>query len=167
MKERVYFSTDAEAQQIISQKQAEGLRLALWADHEDGRFLVFEKAPADVFAHISITGGDGLTPPGICNDGVNALDISLAIRSGPMPDSPLLPISGTWRILIRSKDGPIYDIVSIQVTDGLGEARYTTTLPPCECTISEDDFDQLEYGGASYRVRLASPVAIKVYRTLS
>jgi hypothetical protein len=125
-------------------------------------------APADpeVWLHLAVTGGDGDTPPGVLNDGVDALTVTAAIRSGSGQADPVVPLEGAWRITIRDDVGAVYDVVKVTLTAGESSVAYTTSGRTAVCQVLESDFLPVEVSGVTYRVRLAAPVAFKVYREL-
>lgn len=123
------------------------------------------QAPA-VYLHLGIGGGDGDDPPGIVNDGQQALLVDVALRAGPDPGSPVLPVSGDWRVTIRDDTGAIYDVVRLTITAGQAQVSYTSNQRPAVCQILERDFIPVQAGGVIYQVRLVGRPVFKVYRVL-
>lgn len=119
-----------------------------------------------VYLHLGISGGDGDTPPGIVNDGVAAIQVDIALRASADPGSPVLPVSGDWRVTIRDDTGAIYDVVRLTITNGQAQVSYTSNQRPAVCQVLERDFYPVTVGGVSYQVRLAGSAEFKVYRVL-
>jgi hypothetical protein len=117
-----------------------------------------------LWLHVTLSGGDGDTPPGIKNDGQDALTVEVALRAGPEPDASLVPADGAWRITIRDDAGAIYDVVKVGLASGQANFSYTTDGRPGLCRLDERDLAPITAGNTTYRLRLASPVEFKVYR---
>ncbi len=117
-----------------------------------------------LWLHVSLSGGDGDSPPGIKNDGTDALTVSVALRAGPEADAQLVPASGAFRVTVRDDSGAIYDVVKISLSNGQGSFSYTTDGRPGVCRLEEGDLAPISAGGTTYRLRLAQPVEFKVYR---
>lgn len=151
--------------------QAEALihpRGALVVTVQDGVVISIAPAPepSAVYLHLGIGGGDGDDPPGIVNDGQQALLVDVALRAGPDPGSPVLPVSGDWRVTIRDDTGAIYDVVRLTITAGQAQVSYTSNQRPAICQILERDFYPVQAGGVTYQVRLVGSTVFKVYRVL-
>ena len=123
-----------------------------------------EEVFREVFLHISLTDGDGLKPIGITNDGVSKIHVTLRQTSDPKSDVILL--SGKWRIPIRDDRGHIYDMILVNLVDGVTEFDYTITHRPAICKIDENDFEIIEISGVKYKVRIVGDNIFKVYRAL-
>jgi hypothetical protein len=119
-----------------------------------------------LWLHVSLSGGDGDTPPGIKNDGADALTVNVALRAGPEPDAQLVPANGGFRVSVRDDSGAIYDVVKVSLSDGQGSFSYTTDGRPGVCRLEEGDLAPITAGDTTYRLRLANPVEFKVYREL-
>ena len=123
--------------------------------------------PTTLYLHVTISGHSGeylgvpLFAPG------DAMGVQVALRSGNDPDSPVVPISGTWPIPVLAADGSEYDRVFVTTTDG--QAGFTYTIPDRtgRCALSEQGMDRIEYGGAVYQIRLAQPVTFYVGRAVT
>ncbi len=135
---------------------------------EGGQVVEVGPAPADpeLWLHLSITGGDGDTPPGVLNDGVDALAVAAALRVGPGGSDPVVPVDEAWRITVRTDTGAVYDVVRVGLVEGLANVSYTTSGATAVCQVLESDFLPLAVAGSTYRVRLAAPVVFKIYREL-
>lgn len=160
----VQFETDEQAREIIAQKQAEGYVLREQRIHLDGNSLVFAPKPRELHVSCEISGGDGLDPPGIVNDGIDQVTIAITVQTD---DGQVVPLNGVWRIPIMGASGEIEDMVRIRLRDGMATLNYRTDAKPGIYTISEDNFDEVNLNGKSYKIRLQKPVVIKVYRDLS
>jgi hypothetical protein len=105
-----------------------------------------------------------------------ALDISqneqinfvAVFRPSDNPDDPPLPVSDAWLIKLRHEDGVSFDRFLAQFIDGSCSANYTyhQGTPLGEWRLHEEDFDLVEFAGATYQVRLANPVSFTMYREL-
>jgi len=120
-----------------------------------------------LWLHVSLSGGDGDTPPGIKNDGTDTLTVNVALRAGPEPEAPLVPASGSFRVTVRDDTGAVYDVVKVSLASGQASFAYTTGGRPGLCRLEERDLAPLTAGDTTYRLRLAQPVEFKVYRELS
>lgn len=138
----------------------------LTATESGGAWTVSIAPPNNVWLHVAVSGGDGNDPPGILNNGSDALTITATLRATADPASPKIEVDGAWRITIRDDAGASYDMVKVQMTAGVVNASYTTTFRPAECELRESDFDPVTAGDKTYVVRLAAPARWKVYRNL-
>jgi len=122
----------------------------------------------NIYAHVSLTDGDGMDPIGILNDGVDALHAVVTFRGGPSPDSDVITaITGlNRRITIRNTDGAVHDIVMVGFTNGVSEFHYSTEGAPGILQILESDFETLQVGETEYTIKLVGNSAFKVYRQL-
>lgn len=135
---------------------------------EGGQVASVEPAPGlpEVYLHFGITGGDGMDPPGIINDGADALTVDISLRGGPGAADPVIPVSGIWRVAVRDEGGDIYDVVKVAVAGGQATVSYTSSQRPAICKLEQRDLDTVESGGVTYRVVLAGDTAFRVYREL-
>ncbi len=127
--------------------------------------LALSPAPT-LWLHVALSGGDGEVPPGIKNDGQDALKVSVALRAGPQADAQLVSADGAFRVTVRDDTGAIYDVVKISLSGGQTSFSYTTDGRPGLCRLDERDLAPISAGEATYRLRLANPVEFKVYREL-
>jgi hypothetical protein len=105
----------------------------------------------------------------LCSSDPNdAIALTAALRAGPEPDAPVLPISATWPIMLRQKNGLAMDNILITFANGTfaGEYTYTSGLPLGEWCLDEQDFDPVTFGGQTYQVRLSNPIRFTIYRNL-
>ena len=126
-----------------------------------------QTTPNYLFLHITLTGGDGIDPIGMINDGVDAISISAAFRGTEDPTSNILTmISGMWRVVIRDSDRLVYDIIGVDFTEGVSTFQYKTTGKPAICKLKEADLNAIPIviGETVYKIVLANPVEFKVYR---
>lgn len=159
-----HYVSDPELVARLDQAELEEIAVTL---DDQGAVASLSVSPTPtLWLHVALSGGDGDTPPGIKNDGTDALSVSVALRSGQDPSSPVVPVTGAWRITIRDDTGAIYDVVRITLTDGQANFSYTTTGRTGLCRLDERDLAPLTAGEATYRLRLARPVEFKVYREL-
>lgn len=141
---------------------------SLAATLEGGQVVEVGPAPTgpEIWLHLAITGGDGDTPPGVKNDGVDALAVAATLRVGPGGSDPVVPVDEAWRITIRTDTGAVYDVVRVGLVEGLANVSYTTSGATAVCQVLESDFLPVAVAGTTYRVRLAAPVVFKIYREL-
>lgn len=120
--------------------------------------------PQYIYLHLDITDGDGQVPPGIANDGTDYLTVTGAVRATAESDSPLVPISGPWRVTVANLDtGLPYTFLMLTLTSGQFSVRYSTTGAPARITIRDDDFAPFEFAGQSYQVRVVGSPVFWVY----
>ena len=132
-----------------------------------GRWTVVQpsKMPGVLFLHVDISGGDGMNPIGISNNGTDTFQVTAALRNGIEAGSNIVPYSGEWRIIIRDSQGGIYDQVKVVMTDGILDFLYGTTNPAGVCSMNAADLTEIfEIGNMQYSLRLAKDVEFKVYR---
>lgn len=110
-----------------------------------------------------------LSKPLLCaSNPTDTIPFTLAIRSGPLPTDPILPISAIWPIMLRQKNGLAMDNILISVVNGeyAGAYTYDSSLPLGEWYIDEQDFALVPVGGVTYQVKLAAPARFTIYRNL-
>lgn len=79
----------------------------------------------EIWYHVDITGGDNKTPIGIRNDGVDSVTVNITARETEKIDSPIRPITDDFRVNIRTVDGNMYDVILLNLVDGVGSITYT------------------------------------------
>lgn len=91
-----------------------------------------------------------------------------AIRSGPLETDSLIPISATWPIMLRQKNGLAMDniLVSFVAGEFSGDYTYNPSQPLGEWYLDEQDFISVTMGETTYQVKLADPVRFTIYRNL-
>lgn len=139
-----------------------------WA-YSEGEFTPPEKTdqptvpsriPVEV--HISMTGGDDQSPPGIKNDGVESIAIAISLK---LPDGSAAPLAdGNYRIVIRDSADAEYDVISVPFTAGSAAFNYTSDLRPATAHINVDD---LSIPGVDVEFTIVGDNLIKIYRVLS
>jgi len=130
------------------------------------QFVDEEEVFREIFLHVTLTDGDGLKPIGIVNDGASKIHIVATLRKTSDSNSDVIPLSGKWRIPIRDDQGRIYDMILVNLVDGVAEFDYTTTHRPAVCKVDENDFETIEISGVKYKVKIVGDNNFKVYRTL-
>ena len=140
--------------------------IGLKYDAQTGQF--YPPIPVvDVFVHGGISGGDGKVPPGIKNNGIDAVNVDAWLRWSPSPSSPLFPWTGEWRVILRGAGGNVQDQIILNFVGGECHRTYSTTTAPDIYSVMEEDFLPEIVGGVMYNFRLANshqiPV-VKVYR---
>ena len=146
----------------LDQAPLEDIRISL--DDQARVASLSVSSPPILWLHVSLSGGDSEVPPGIKNDGQDALTVGVALRSGPESDAQIVPASGAWRITLRDDTGAVYDVVKVTLTGGRASFSYTTDGRPGLCRLDERDLAPITAGDTTYRLRLARPVEFKVYR---
>lgn len=98
-----------------------------WAQ---GMIYDLENPPSyEIWYHLDVTGGDGKTPVGILNDGVQSVTVTVTARESADPASNIRPINDTFRMEIRTQDGYVYDVVLFNFVNGVGSITYTDDNP--------------------------------------
>ena len=141
----------------------------------DGEVISVSTAPDPpiLYVHTTITGGMQ-SPAGtlyLKNDGVDALQVHAELRDGPDPatSSAVTQLDGQditamWALeLINVDNGALADTPLVQMTAGVIDVSYTTTIAPCEVELAEDRLQSI----GNYQLKLAEPVRFKVVRALS
>jgi len=114
-----------------------------------------------VNVNMTITGGDGMDPPGILNDGVEfvLVEISLTMQDGtpaPIPD-------GSYRVTIRDSTDAEYDVISIPFVGGSASFNYTSDMQPRTIHVDTQD---LAIPGVDVDFKVIGGNLIKIYRSL-
>lgn len=119
----------------------------------------------NLFVTISMSGGDGRTDPvGVANDGVESLGISIAIKNKA---GSVIPISGSWRIILRRSGGSEDETLAVTLTNGIASFDYTTTGKTGEVSINNSDLtEKFDIGGKTYGLKVAGDSNFKVYRKI-
>lgn len=110
-----------------------------------------------------------LTKALLCaSDPSDTIPFAIAMRMGPDAADPLAPISATWPIALRQKNGLAMDNILLTFVDGQASGAYTydDSLPLGEWYIDEQDFAAVPFGDRTYVVKLAHDVRFTVYRNL-
>ena len=121
----------------------------------------------NLYIHLELV-GDGRTPVGIKNDGVDILSVTATFRQTMDPLSTVIAsvTDMSWRITIRDINNNIYDIVDVTFTDGVASFDYTTDNKANVCQISESDFEEITVGETTYTLKIVGDNTFKVYRAL-
>ncbi len=149
-------------------------RNRLRATIEDGQVTSVQAAPEPptLWVHVSLTGGVQ-SPAGtlyLKNDGVDALQVHAELRDGPDAATSNAvtqiggqDVTGLWALeLVNVDTGALADAPLAQMTAGVIDMNYTTTIAPCEVELAEDRLQMI----GPYRLKLASPLRFKVVRAL-
>ncbi len=128
--------------------------------------------PPTLYAHVNLTGGIQ-SPAGtlyLKNDGVDPLQVHAELREGPEVSSNAVTqlggqdINGMWALeLVNVDTGAVADTPLVQMSAGIIDVNYTTTIAPCEVELAEDRLQPI----GDYHLKLAHPVLFKVVRALS
>jgi len=131
-------------------------------------FIDPELTPNYLYIHLAMT-GDGRTPVGIKNNGVDSLAVTATFRQTSNPASPAISSihDVSWRVTIRDTNNNIYDIVDVNFIQGVAAFNYTTNNNANICQILESDFEVIEFGGQTYTLKLIGDSTFKVYRDLT
>ena len=129
--------------------------------------------PAPTFyVHTTLTGGIQ-SPAGtlyLKNDGADALQVHAELRDGPDPAASAAvtqldsqDISAMWALeLVNVETGVLADTPLVQMSAGVINVSYTTTIAPCEVELAEDRLQPI----GDYQLKLAQPVRFKIVRPL-
>lgn len=123
-----------------------------------------------IYMHITISGGDNKIPPGIENNGIDALIFNCAFRKGIETTSDIITeISGiSFRTPIRDDSGKIYDLRNIPFTNGTVTFEYKTQKGTGMFHIDETDFThEVNLDGIKYSIRLPNEISFKVYDSVT
>lgn len=128
--------------------------------------------PPTLYVHVTLTGGIQ-SPTGtlyLKNDGVDALAVHAELRDGSEANSNAVTqlggndIDGMWALeLVNLDTGALADTPLVQMTAGVIDVSYTTTIAPCEVELSEERLQPI----GDYQLKLAQPVRFKIVRALS
>lgn len=135
--------------------------------------------PFDALPYCNNIGGYVATPPAVwihcelakpllcASDPSDTIPYTLAIRTGPDPADPLVPIPGVWPITLRQKNGLAMDNILVAFTNGQASGVYTyyPGLPLGEWYIDAADFTTVPIDGVEHIVKLAQDVRFTVYRS--
>lgn len=131
-----------------------------------------EKSKARLWIHTTLTGGMQ-SPSGalyLKNDGVDALQVHAELRDGPDPAVSAVvtqlegqDITAMWALeLVNLDTGALADTPLVQMTAGVIDVSYTTTIAPCEVELAEDRLQPI----GDFQLKLAQPVRFKIVRPL-
>ena len=120
-----------------------------------------------IYLHSSFTGGDGMDPVGIKNDGSDSFAAAFALRETSDPESDILNVSKTLRIAIRDTDHNVVDMVKLPFSSGEASGNYKTTTTPGHYGFHQDDFGVMNVGGNDYRIIVVGDCNFVVFRALS
>jgi hypothetical protein len=128
--------------------------------------------PPTLYVHVTLTGGIQ-SPAGtlyLKNDGVDALQVHAELRDGPEATSNAVTqlggndIDGMWALeLVNVDTSALADAPLVQMSAGVIDVSYNTTIAPCEVALAEDRLQPI--GG--YQLKLTQPVRFKIVRTLN
>ena len=129
--------------------------------------------PPTLYVHSTLTGGMQ-SPSGtlyLKNDGIDALQVHAELRDGPDPATSGAvtqlegqDITAMWALeLVNVDTGALADTPLVQMTAGVIDVNYTTTIAPCEVELAENRFEMI----GDYQLKLAQSVRFKVVRMLS
>lgn len=116
-----------------------------------------------VYVHIVMS-----VPLLIVNDPESCINAEITIRGTADPNDPALPLTATWPINLRSKNGLVIDNILIPFADGVALIAYyyQAGLPLGEYRIDESDFDRIDMGGMMYQVKMVNALRFTVTRQL-
>jgi hypothetical protein len=102
------------------------------------------------------------------SDPADTIPFTATLRAGPAPDALVLPLSATWPIMLRQKNGLAMDNILMTFTAGVfvGAYTYHANLPLGEWFIDEQDFATVDFSGQTYQVKLSAPIRFTIYRNL-
>ena len=146
---------------------SEDLGVEVSATIENGEVVSVAASPVPVLlCDITVSGGDGNTPPGIINNDTDSIEAHIKLTDpegnliplvDPETKEPLPETERTWRVTSRDQDGNIHDVVEVVLNpDGQVVVDYTTDRPPARCHMDDRDLGLETVMG--YQVKLARPV---------
>jgi hypothetical protein len=102
------------------------------------------------------------------NDPNDTIPFTITLRTGPLPDDPIVPVSSVWPIMLRQKNGLAMDNILMTFVNGVcsGAYTYNGNIPLGEWYIDEQDFDAVTLGDLTFAVKLAAPCRFTIYRNL-
>ena len=129
--------------------------------------------PPALYVHTTLTGGMQ-SPSGtlyLKNDGLDLLQVHAELRDGPDPATSGVvtqlegqDITAMWALeLVNVETGVLADTPLVQMTEGVIDVSYTTTIAPCEVELAEDRLQPI----GDYQLKLAQPVRFKIVRALA
>lgn len=97
-----------------------------------------------IFCHIAISGGDGLAPVGIANDGTSGANVIITLREGEDPESALFNIGGvlisrSWRVPLVKGDKLSW--ATVNFVDSVATGVYRTTGEPGLLQLAPERLD--------------------------
>ena len=131
---------------------------------ENGEIVnVAEYMEPCIYAHVTLTGGDGAEPIGLANSGTDwrIVQVAVALRQGPKPTDPLVEVSQAWRMRLRDDQGQVRHIKRVALTSGQAGFEFSVAdgFPPGDLRLSEQDFEQVQ----GNQVKLAQPVRLIIF----
>lgn len=129
--------------------------------------------PPTLYVHVTLTGGMQ-SPAGtlyLKNDGADALQVHAQLRDGPeLATSNAVTqldgqdIDGMWALeLVNVGTGALADTPLVQMSAGVIDVSYTTTIAPCEVELVEERLQSI----GDFQLKLAQPVRFKIVRMLN
>ncbi len=114
----------------------------------------------ELLLDITLSGGDGDTPIGIRNNGIDIVNIAYELKNN---DGILAPVDGSFRVVLRDSDELVYDMIKIDFVSGAGSVDYSTTFNPAIVFIDGQD---LSIPGLDVTITIEKDQYIKIYREL-
>ena len=121
----------------------------------------YNQLPPAIYVHVTLSQTTlNVTEP------TAQIAVAAHLKATPTPTDPDLDINATWLIKLRHESGLGFDTFQVTFTQGLCvyNYRYQTGLPLGEWYLSESDFSTVTLDGQTYRVKLAAPVRMTMYR---
>lgn len=130
----------------------------------NGEFIKHGHQPK-INLEISLSGGDGRNDPiGMYNDGINAISVNATLK---MPDNSILPVTKEYRIILRLSDGTKYEMIGVNMINGICSFDYTSTGKTGEVTIEAEDMTEtFNIGDIIYGLDVVGDCCFKVYRKI-
>ena len=108
--------------------------------------------------HFTVTGGDGLTPPGINLD--NAAQHTLSVHCEMQINGTVLPVSDKWRVPFVGKSGDLYRLLKFKN----GVANFTITTDKEGLFVADvSRFATVKMGEQAYRVDVVGNASFQAY----
>ena len=133
-------------------------------DYINGEFITPIPQPK-IKLEINLSGGDGRNDPiGMYNDGVSAIAVNATLK---MPDNSILPVTKEYRIILRLCDGTKYEMIGVNMVNGVCSFNYTSIGKTGEVHIEAEDMTEtFDISGVIYGLEVVGDCCFKVYRKI-
>jgi hypothetical protein len=91
-----------------------------------------------VYVNIATDQDSSGVTPGIVNDGVDSIGITVILKDS---EGNTLPVTDSYRIALRDRTGAEYSVVKVKFSDGVSYFNYKTTNRAATISISLDDLE--------------------------
>jgi len=139
---------------------------------EDGAVVSVQVAATPtIYAHVSLSGGDGEDPPGVeADNALSFVKVSVKLsQSATDPDAGLpggILFSGTYRIALRYDDaiGSYYGTQQIDIVDNVWDGVFRGTGRGGTILVKQEDMGPVEVAGVGeVKVILVGDLKMKIF----